>query len=276
MEAVVASVEAWPLFPPEAREDLELLVGHRPALAKGCAQRLELLGHPAHADAQDETPARDVVDGRGDLRGVQRGAVGQHHHAHAERDRLGAAGEKGEAREGLEEGTIRRDDEALIGAVRVGRVDAPRRDDAIGGPDRIEAEDLRAPRRLGEDRGRGAARDREEDTELHARSLGARARTGRHRWRSRRSNRPPRVRVAPPAIRHMASLSKARPKRAFTSSTSGAAGLMAAMSPPATRRSPRSGAARAGRRGRGPRRTGRCPARTRPRGSRRSGGGRLR
>src|SRR6266542_3842705 len=41
MEAVVASLEARPLFPPEAREDLELLVGHRPALAKGCAQGLE-------------------------------------------------------------------------------------------------------------------------------------------------------------------------------------------------------------------------------------------
>jgi hypothetical protein len=134
-EAIVPAFEARLLVAPQPTQDLELLIGYGPALLEVGPQRLELLDHPSYAQSQDQPPAREMVDRRRDLGPVQRMAVGHHQHAHPERDPLGTGGEIGEARQRLEERQLGRDDEALVRAVGVRRVDPPGRDDPVCGPD---------------------------------------------------------------------------------------------------------------------------------------------
>ena len=157
VEVVVASVESRLLVVPEPMDDLELLVGHRPALLEGDPERVELLHHPADPDPEDQATFREVVDRRGDLGPGERMAIGHDQHAHPERDLFGAAGEEREARERLEEGNVGRNDEALVGAVRVPGVDLPGGHDAVRRPDGVVPKSLRPPRRIRQDRARRSA-----------------------------------------------------------------------------------------------------------------------
>src|SRR3972149_6703285 len=62
-ETVVATLEVRPLLLPEQVEDLQLLLGHARPVLEVDPQRLELLGHPADPDAEDESSLGQRVDG---------------------------------------------------------------------------------------------------------------------------------------------------------------------------------------------------------------------
>ena len=74
------------------------------------------------------------------------------------------AREKRQTGQRIEEGLLRWDDELLAFAVGIGRLDLPRRDDAVGGPHGVKTLRLSGLRSLGERIGSGgAAGDRQED-----------------------------------------------------------------------------------------------------------------
>jgi len=77
----------------------DVVVAQLAALPERQTQVRELRLVPAHADAENETPARGLVDGGRRLGRDEGAAVGEHDHAGAEVDAAGAAGEEGEERE---------------------------------------------------------------------------------------------------------------------------------------------------------------------------------
>ena len=190
-EAVVTPVPPRPLFPPDPVDQLELLVRHRPALFEGGGERVELLDHPADADAEDQAPSRQVVDGRGDLRPVERVAIRKHEDAHSQGDPLRAAGQVGQAGQRLEERRVRGHEEPPILVVRVGGVDPPGRDDPVGRPHRVEPERLETAGGVHQHAAGGPTGDRKEDAELHGGTRAAVSRDGPGprgpRWRPNHS-----------------------------------------------------------------------------------------
>ena len=81
VEADVLARELRVRLGPELDEGLDVFVGDLAALREiGRLDRLELLLHPAGADAQHQAAARQHVDGRQHLGGQYRGAMRHHHH----------------------------------------------------------------------------------------------------------------------------------------------------------------------------------------------------
>src|SRR5262249_10917239 len=116
---------------PEEPHDLELLLDALAAIAKALAERLELHGVPADADAEAEPPAGEDVDLRrllGDERGL---ALGQDDDAS---DELDAPGDRGAETE---------QNERLVERVLVGELAVPAsRPIGIGADDAVEGEDV--------------------------------------------------------------------------------------------------------------------------------------
>src|SRR5512143_1390225 len=69
-------------------------------------------------------------------------AVGKNHNAHAQLYFFGATCKKGKTSESFEKRTIGRNNECRGPAIRVGGLNLPWNDDAIGAPNRIVAEVL--------------------------------------------------------------------------------------------------------------------------------------
>jgi hypothetical protein len=99
----VLALEADRIGRPRRAHQLDVVLGHRPALVeRRRVQRLELFAQPAHACAQDHAALREHVDRREHLRGEQRVAVRNHQHADAELRPLGRVREVAQGRERLE------------------------------------------------------------------------------------------------------------------------------------------------------------------------------
>src|SRR5215475_5881708 len=73
------------LLRPQRAHQLERLVAPARALLERHAERLELALEPADRGADDQAAARQDVDARQELRHRDRRAIGQDHHARAER-----------------------------------------------------------------------------------------------------------------------------------------------------------------------------------------------
>src|SRR6266545_1253834 len=135
-DLVEAAVELDHVLGPQGPQRRDELLGPRAALLHGNPDRLELLAHPAEAEAHVEPAARDRVE-RGELLGEQGGREErQVRDREAEADPAGLPGEVGQ-----------RDDRVVDAAVdgRAGARVRPCRDEqALEGPDRPVAELLGA------------------------------------------------------------------------------------------------------------------------------------
>ena len=103
-------------------------------------QRLELLLHPADADADGHPTARDHIDRRQRLGVEHRVPVRHDHDARNNSQRLGAAGDERHQRQLLE--TFAFADELALDGVGISRVDFGRQDDVIRDHHRGESHSL--------------------------------------------------------------------------------------------------------------------------------------
>ena len=101
-------------------------------------ERAELLRQPAHAHTEVQTTARQPVDIRRFLRGVD--GVPLRHEADAgpESDAFGDRGYEGEAREGLENPLLAGDPDPTVLGVRVARAVLVEQHHVLGDPERVE------------------------------------------------------------------------------------------------------------------------------------------
>ena len=170
VEAVVVAVEGGGVVRPDFLEDLYLLVDEGAAVVEGAElEVLELILHPADADAELHASARKLVDGGDDLGGVHGVAVGQDDDAAANLDGARAGGGVGEDGEGVPPRSLA--SHPLAGdVVGVLRADAVGKEDVVDDPDGVEAGRL-GPVAHGIDRvGSGEGADHGEDhAKLHSR-----------------------------------------------------------------------------------------------------------
>ncbi len=97
-ELEAGQVPSWALVVgigtgPELLHDLHGLVRERPALSKGDTQRVELLPHGAHPDAQDQPPTGDLIQRRGVLGQLHGVVVRQYHDRGPEPHSAGGGGQ---------------------------------------------------------------------------------------------------------------------------------------------------------------------------------------
>jgi len=146
------------LLRPEGAHQLECLVAPARALLEGHAERRELPLEPADRGADDQAAAGQDVDTRQELRHRNRRAIGQDHHARAQRDAARHAGEPRQDRQRIEH-VLPVDDVRLL-----------RDDDVIRDPHRVQLARFGAARDLehASDLDRATVM-RQADAELHVR-----------------------------------------------------------------------------------------------------------
>ncbi len=139
------------------------------------AEHLELLAHPADADAEDHPPLRQGVE-RGDRLGrVHRRAVAEDQHGRGELDPLGAAGDEEHRADRVQPRHVHRRGERAVVGVRVTRGDVLRPGDVVAHPAGVEAERLGVLGELDQVRScRLASEVREVDAPIHGDWLAAR------------------------------------------------------------------------------------------------------
>src|ERR1051326_813864 len=129
---------------PQRLEDPDVLVADRAAPVEGVrAERVELILQPAHADAHGDASLRQHVDGRQRLRGEDRIAIRQDHHARHEAEPRRLRRDEGHEAQLLEGVALPR--EAAVGGVRILRVDLHGEHDVVRDHRRRKAQRLRAP-----------------------------------------------------------------------------------------------------------------------------------
>ena len=89
LEVVVVAVESGEIGGPRGLVDLDALLGAAIALLIVDADRVELLGHPADADAEHEPAVRKLIHGHELPRVRERMAIGCDEHAGRELDGRG-------------------------------------------------------------------------------------------------------------------------------------------------------------------------------------------
>ena len=132
-EVDVPAVELGRRHRPESTHRFEVLVGAGGALVQRNAERGELGGEVAHADAH-EPPTRDLIDARQLLGQQHRLVQRQLQDAGADRDRRGVGGRQRERDDGVEERDLGRD--------RVVRWLGTGEHDVLTGPERIQSAGL--------------------------------------------------------------------------------------------------------------------------------------
>ena len=104
LEADEAPLVARHVLGPAGLDGAQIVIGHGPTLVEGEPQRLELLLRPSHADPEDESPARELVDHGGGARRLERMTIGDDDDRGAQLHPLGHPREPAEHGQGLVEG----------------------------------------------------------------------------------------------------------------------------------------------------------------------------
>ena len=127
---------------PAALHGPERLVAPRPPTLEGDTEDLDLLAQPAHARADDDAAAREVIEGGQGLGEDHGVAVREHEDGGAEAHPLRDGGDEGERGQRLEEGARGRNGEHAR-AARVRCLLLEGQGHVVGDEDRLEAEPLR-------------------------------------------------------------------------------------------------------------------------------------
>ncbi len=127
-------------------ERVQGVVGARTALGERHPDGLELLPEPARADADEQAPSREVVEGR-ELLGEDHGvALGQDQHAGGEAQGRGGRRQVREPDERVGQGRVLGAGHAARRGVGVGGLVAGGHDHVLDRPDRLEPGRLGRPR----------------------------------------------------------------------------------------------------------------------------------
>ena len=142
VDGVELALEAVdPIVVEEGAQHAQALLEARAAAVRRHAEHRHLLLRPAHACAEDEAPAGEVVERGDQLRREHGLAVVEHQHRRAEPDRARHARDEGELGRRLEDRVVdrraRRHD--AVGRVRVRRAPLAREHDVVVDPERVEA-----------------------------------------------------------------------------------------------------------------------------------------
>jgi hypothetical protein len=131
---------------PDGVEDVEELLLPFGEVALGDAERVELVGGPAEAEADRETSVAQDVDRRERAGEGHRPVPRRHEDARAEADPVGAGGDVREGAEGVEHGGLLGRQRA-VGGRRVRDTGRDGGEQPIHDPDRVVAERLCGPSR---------------------------------------------------------------------------------------------------------------------------------
>ncbi len=143
LEPIELAREGRGTLRPQRLEDSDVLVRHRASpLELRRAERLELLAHPSHADADGDTALREHVDGRERLRRQHRIAVRHDHHARDQAQAFRLGGDERHQRELIEHVALTGEDPGH--RVRILRLDRDGKHQVVGDHHGREAEGLAA------------------------------------------------------------------------------------------------------------------------------------
>ena len=184
---VEAAGEARRVLAPQRPHQADRLARAGGAIGERHAGRLEFVGQPADADAEQEAAVGQDVERRCRLRHRHRVAQRQHEDAGAELDALGAGGDVGERDEGIVQRDGRAAGKLPVGRVRIRAAHLERHDEVLRQPHRFEAQRLGFARHLAEHlRPRRRAAAHRMQCELHGGAIPAATGFRHTRWLSRR------------------------------------------------------------------------------------------
>src|SRR6185436_17840489 len=143
LESIELAREGRGTLRPQRLEDADVLVSYRaPPLELRRAERLELLAHPSHADAERDASLREHVDRRERLRRQHRVAVGHDHHARDQAQPRGLGGDERHERQLIEHVALAR--KGAADRVRILRLDRDGKHQVVGDHDGRETQRLAA------------------------------------------------------------------------------------------------------------------------------------